>query len=153
MIFARKSPLVIGFWIHHNIFPYKKQGVINRYEIVWYACGKLATCLLCNHPCTRYNRCMNSDVAQIMSPVDHFGKSRFSITFISLVALALILAAVFVWLESGQKVEVPSTVLTAQAKAQYVREMEQVVQNQPALPADQKAALIEAMSAKLQAKK
>jgi len=88
-----------------------------------------------------------------MSPVDHFGKSRFSITIISLVALALILAAVFVWLESGQKVEVPSTVLTAQAKAQYVREMEQVVQNQPALPADQKAALIEAMSAKLQAKK
>jgi len=88
-----------------------------------------------------------------MNTNKHLDKSRLIATIVFLVILALILAAVFVWLESGQKVEVPSTVLTAQAKAQYVREMEQVVQNQPALPADQKAALIEAMSAKLQAKK
>jgi hypothetical protein len=77
--------------------------------------------------------------------------SRLTATIIALIAVACVLAAVFIYLQTGQRVEPLNNVLTAEAKAQYVSEMQAVVQSQPAIPADQKAALIQAMAAKLQA--
>ena len=87
--------------------------------------------------------------AQTMPPVHHFSQSRLTTTIIALVALAFVLAAVFIYLESGQRIQPPENVLTAQAKAQYIQEMQAVVASQPALAPQEKASLIQAMSAKL----
>ena len=96
---------------------------------------------------------MPSAFAQTMPPTEHFSQSRLTATIIALIALAFVLAAVFIYLQSGQKVQPFGNVLTAQAKAQYINEMQAVVQSQPAIPADQKAALIQAMSEKLKVNK
>jgi hypothetical protein len=96
---------------------------------------------------------MPSAFAQTMPPAEHFSQSRLTATIVALIATACVLAAVFVYLQSGQRIQPLENVLTAQAKAQYINEMQAVVQSQPAIPADQKAALIAAMSEKLKANK
>jgi cytochrome c-type biogenesis protein CcmH/NrfG len=96
---------------------------------------------------------MPSAFAQTMPPTEHFSQSRLTATIVALVAVAFVLAAVFIYLQNGQKVQPFGNVLTAEAKAQYINEMQAVVQSQPAIPADQKAALIAAMSEKLKVNK
>jgi flagellar basal body-associated protein FliL len=96
---------------------------------------------------------MPSAFAQTMPPTEHFSQSRLTATIIALIAVAFVLAAVFIYLQNGQKVQPFGNVLTAEAKAQYINEMQAVVQSQPAIPADQKAALIQAMSEKLKVNK
>jgi hypothetical protein len=92
---------------------------------------------------------MPSAISQTMPPAQHFSQSRLTMTIIALIAVAFVLAAVFIYLQTGQKIQPLNNVLTAQAKAEYINEMQAVVQSQPAIPADQKTALIQAMSAKL----
>jgi hypothetical protein len=96
---------------------------------------------------------MPPTLAQTMPPTEHFSQSRLTATIVALIAVAFVLAAVFIYLQSGQRIQPFENVLTAQAKAQYINEMQAVVQSQPAIPADQKAALIQAMSEKLKANK
>ena len=97
---------------------------------------------------------MPSVFAQTMPPAEHFNQSRLTVTIIALIAVACVLAAVFIYLQSGQKIQQPiptnNNVLSAEAKAQYINDMQAVVQSQPAIPANQKAALIQAMSSNLQ---
>jgi hypothetical protein len=91
--------------------------------------------------------------AQTMPPAEHLNQSRLTTTIIALIAVACILAAVFIYLQTGQRIQPISNVLSAEAKAQYINEMQSIVESQPAIPPDQKAALIQAMSSKLQNKK
>ena len=97
---------------------------------------------------------MPSAFAQTMPPTEHFNQSRLTVTIIALIAVACVLVAVFIYIQSGQKIQQPiptnNNVLSAEAKAQYINEMQAVVESQPALAPDQKAALIQAMSSNLQ---
>ena len=93
---------------------------------------------------------MPSAFAQTMPPTEHFNQSRLTVTIIALIAVACVLAVVFIYIQSGQKIQPISNVLSAEAKAQYINEMQAVVESQPAIPPDQKSALIQAMSTKLQ---
>ena len=52
-----------------------------------------------------------------------------------------------------QAIPTNNNVLSADVKAQYINQMQAVVESQPAIPPDQKAALIQAMSAKLKINK
>ena len=92
----------------------------------------------------------NMDIQNMPSPVEHFGRSRLLAVIVGLTALCFILAAVFVYIQREQKVQLPSNVLSAEAKAQYINEMQAVVESQPVIPPDQKVALIQALSTKLQ---
>ena len=100
---------------------------------------------------------MNSEVSQTMSPVNHLGRSRLLTTIVGLVALVFVLAAVFIYLQSRQKIQQPiptnNNVLSAEVKAQYMNHMQAVVESQPALAPAQKAALMSAMSSKLKINK
>jgi len=96
---------------------------------------------------------MPSAFTQTMPPAEHFNQSRLTATIIALIAAACVLAAVFIYLQGGQKIQPLSNVLSAEAKAQYINEMQAAVQSQTAISADQKAALIQAMLIKLQIKK
>ena len=50
---------------------------------------------------------MPSAFAQTMPPTEHFSQSRLTATIIALIALAFVLAAVFIYLQSGQSVRPP----------------------------------------------
>jgi len=94
---------------------------------------------------------------QTMPPSEHLGQSRLVVIIISLVIIAAILAIIFIiYLQPGKKIGIIqpiNNVLTAQAKAQDINEMQSVVQSKPAIGPTEKAALIRAMSAKLQSNK
>jgi flagellar basal body-associated protein FliL len=83
-------------------------------------------------------------------PVEHFGKSRLLAVIIGLIALCFILAAVFIYIQRGQKVQLPSNALSAEAKAQYINEMQAAVESQPALAPANESALIKQMQAIIQ---
>lgn len=94
---------------------------------------------------------MTSGAAQAVPPSEPFEKSRLTMTIFALVAIAFVLAGIFVYLEKsqGQNVAPTNNVLTAQAKAQYVSEMQAAVQQRPPLTLEQKTALMQSMSAQL----
>jgi uncharacterized membrane protein YvbJ len=50
---------------------------------------------------------MPSAFAQTMPPTEHSGQSRLLITIIALIAIACILAVVFIYLQNGQKTQPP----------------------------------------------
>ena len=97
---------------------------------------------------------MPSVFAQTMPPAEHFNQSRLTVTIIALIAVACVLAAVFIYIQGGQKTQQPisskNNVLSTEAKDQYINDMQAVVESQPAIAPDQKAALIQAMSSNLQ---
>ena len=71
-----------------------------------------------------------------MPPSEHLGQSRLVVTIISLVIIAAILAIIFIYLQPGKKIGIIqpiNNVLTAQAKAQDINEMQSVVQSKPAI--------------------
>ena len=70
---------------------------------------------------------MPSAFAQTMPPTEHFSQSRLTATIVALVAVAFVLAAVFIYLQSGQKIQptVPSPYVTLSS--------EQVAQKQAAV--------------------
>jgi hypothetical protein len=71
---------------------------------------------------------MSSAFAQTMPPTEHFSQSRLTATIIALIALAFVLAAVFIYLQSGQRVQPPT------APSLYVTlSSEQVAQKQAAV--------------------
>jgi len=53
---------------------------------------------------------MPSAFAQTMPPAEHFNQSRLTVTIVALIAVACVLAAVFIYLQSGQNVQQPKVV-------------------------------------------
>ena len=84
------------------------------------------------------------------SSLQHMDQNRLTITIIALLAVACVLAAVFVYLQSGEKVQPirissMKNILTEEQKAQYVSEMEATVNSQPAMSAARKSTLVKSM--------
>ena len=91
---------------------------------------------------------MSSTSTQTLPPIM---QSRLTATIVALVAVACLLAAVFIYLQTGQKVQPINNVLSADAKAQYIKEMQAVVESQPSISPDQKAAIVSQMQAAVKA--
>jgi uncharacterized membrane protein YvbJ len=81
---------------------------------------------------------MPSTFAQTMPPAEHFNQSRLTITIIALVALACVLAAVFIYLQSGQNVQPPIVDQRVQAINESLAKLAGIV---PASQADIQASL------------
>ncbi|MDR3558428.1 MAG: hypothetical protein P4L61_02755 [Candidatus Pacebacteria bacterium] len=72
-------------------------------------------------------------------------QSRLTATIIALIAVACLLAAVFIYLQTGQKIQPINNVLSAEAKAQYIKEMQAIIESQPAISSTQKASIVSQM--------
>jgi len=84
------------------------------------------------------------------SSVQHLDQNRLTATIIALLAAACVLAAVFVYLQTGEKVQpvqvaAMKNILTEQQKAQYVSEMEAMVNSQPVMSVARKSTLVKSM--------
>ena len=88
---------------------------------------------------------MNPSIDQTGSPVQHFAQNRLIATIIALVAVACVLAGVFIYLQTGEKVEPISTILTAEQRAQYVKDMQAIAESQPVLTPAQKTQYVKDM--------
>ena len=93
---------------------------------------------------------MSSLNYQAMPTLKQLDKNRLTLTIIALLAVACVLAAVFVYLQSGEKVQPirissMKNILTEEQKAQYVSEMEATVNSQPAMSAARKSTLVKSM--------
>ena len=82
---------------------------------------------------------MPSAFAQTMPPAEHFNQSRLTVTIIALIAVACVLAAVFIYLQSGQNVQQPKIV---DQRVQAINEsLAKLVGIKPASQGDIKASL------------
>ena len=66
---------------------------------------------------------MPSAFAQTMPPTEHFSQSRLTATIVALIALAFVLAAVFIYLQSGQRTQPPVADQRVQAINQMLAEL------------------------------
>ena len=66
---------------------------------------------------------MPSAFAQTMPPTEHFSQSRLTATIVALVAVAFVLAAVFIYLQNGQRTQPPVADQRVQAINQMLAEL------------------------------